>query len=296
MPSQTARGSTLSRGFFREMFPWSFEVSPHQESSRDGHPGVARLARGFLLLLPLLSILVTGCSDVQRAVVAPPVIEGASFVGNRTCADCHTNITRTFPASEHGRYHKEEVAWAGVSGCESCHGAGSKHVAAGGGRGKFIHNPGKDPASCFQCHLDVHAAFKLPQHHPVMEKQMNCVQCHDPHGGDIHQPFAGLAMARLNERCANCHKDQGRPFVFEHEAMREGCTVCHTPHGSFNDKMLVERDMNLCLKCHAQIQDGAGTVLIGKSDHSTRIKRGTCWSAGCHTAVHGSNVNPRMLY
>jgi hypothetical protein len=23
---------------------------------------------------------------------------------------------------------------------------------------------------------------------------------------------------------------------------------------------------------------------------------GTCWSAGCHTAVHGSNFNPRQLY
>jgi hypothetical protein len=30
--------------------------------------------------------------------------------------------------------------------------------------------------------------------------------------------------------------------------------------------------------------------------HAQFLIRGTCWSAGCHTAVHGSNVNPHMLY
>jgi hypothetical protein len=23
---------------------------------------------------------------------------------------------------------------------------------------------------------------------------------------------------------------------------------------------------------------------------------GTCWTSGCHTAVHGSNVDPRLRY
>jgi hypothetical protein len=30
--------------------------------------------------------------------------------------------------------------------------------------------------------------------------------------------------------------------------------------------------------------------------HAARLRQGGCWSAGCHTAVHGSNVHPRMLY
>jgi DmsE family decaheme c-type cytochrome len=191
---------------------------------------------------------------------------------------------------------------AGGTGCESCHGAGSKHVQGGGGRGKFIVNPGKDPAACFQCHLEVHAAFRLPQHHPIPEGKMNCVQCHDPHGADIMKPTGGLAMARLNESCAPCHRDQSRQFVFEHESMREGCTVCHTPHGSVNAKMLIERDNNLCLKCHAQTpqvvspSSPRGQLVIGKVDHTAFVSRGACWSASCHTAIHGSNVNPKMLY
>ncbi|MSU21319.1 MAG: hypothetical protein EXS30_07980 [Pedosphaera sp.] len=233
---------------------------------------------------------------MNRTVLAPPEIEGATFVGNKTCADCHTNITRIFPASPHGRFYKEDLKLAGSAGCESCHGPGSKHVAAGGGRGKFIVNPRQDPASCYQCHLEVHAEFNLPSHHPVIESRMNCVQCHDPHGRDIMKPSSGLAMARLNESCAQCHREQSRPVVFEHEAMREGCTICHQPHGSINRKLLVQSDNNLCLKCHSQLQVSGGQIAIGKTDHSSFIRGRTCWAAGCHTAVHGSNVSARLHY
>lgn len=106
-------------------------------------------------------------------------------------------------------------------------------------------------------------------------------------------------MARVNEQCSACHREQARPFVFQHEALREGCTVCHVPHGSVNAKMLVDRDNNLCLRCHAQTAGGgvaAGRIYIGQIDHTDRLAMGTCWSAGCHTAVHGSNVHPRQLY
>jgi DmsE family decaheme c-type cytochrome len=213
------------------------------------------------------------------------------------CYDCHTNITRAFPSSPHARLHAMDARMDGTSGCESCHGPGSLHVKAGGGRGVAIVNPGKDPGACFECHLDVHAEFRLPQHHAVIEGRMNCVQCHDPHGLDILKPVGGLAMARMNESCAECHREQTRPFVFEHEAMREGCIVCHEPHGSINDKMLVERDNNLCLKCHAQIaMNTPGPLVIGQFNHTPRVLQGGCWAAGCHTAVHGSNVDPRLRY
>ena len=86
---------------------------------------------------------------------------------------------------------------------------------------------------------------------------MNCVQCHDPHGRDIFKTAGGLAMARLNETCAQCHREQTKPVVFEHPALREGCASCHNPHGSVNPKLLTVRDSNLCLRCHAQVQGAA---------------------------------------
>ncbi|HEX4645979.1 MAG TPA: cytochrome c3 family protein, partial [Verrucomicrobiae bacterium] len=136
----------------------------------------------------------------------------------------------------------------------------------------------------------------------VIEGKMNCVQCHDPHGMDIMKPAHGLAMSRLNENCAECHRDQTRPFVFEHPAMREGCITCHNPHGSINAKMLTQRDNNLCLRCHAQIQGaaaggiGSGHIFIGKEDHTTHLQYGACWTSGCHSSVHGSNINPYLFF
>src|SRR5438034_1798140 len=249
-----------------------------------------------LALAGATALFVSSCSTLDRAVVEPPRIEGAHYVGNKVCADCHTSITRIFPASPHARFYKDDLKWAATAGCESCHGAGSEHVRAGGGRGKFIVNPRKNPETCMQCHLEIHAEFNLPQHHPVLEGRMNCVQCHDPHGSDIMKPAGGLAMARLNQVCAQCHREQARPFVFEHPAMREGCATCHSPHGSINAKLLVERDANLCLKCHSELQAVPGTLAIGKSDHTLYMQLGACYSAGCHAAVHGSNVNRLLLY
>jgi len=247
----------------------------------------------------LAGLLLSSCSTVERAIVMAPEIPDATFVGNRACAYCHTNYVRIFPSSPHGRVHVAGAKLAGDSGCEGCHGAGSKHIAAGGGRGKFIINPGKDPAACFNCHLAIHAEFNLAQHHPVPESKMNCVQCHDPHGLDIMKRAGGLAMARLNETCAACHRGQTKPVIYEHEALREGCTTCHQPHGSINRKMLTQPDLNLCLRCHAQVQGPGvkpGEIVIGKLNHTALIRQGACWSSGCHTAVHGSNINPYFLY
>ncbi len=247
----------------------------------------------------VLIVFSNSCAT-DRTVAVPLQIEGATYVGDNACADCHANITRVFPASPHARLRLENAGMSGQYGCESCHGPGSKHIAMAGGGGleKFIINPGKDPEACFQCHQEIRAEFHLPQHHPVLKGRMNCVQCHDPHGMDIMKPAGGLAMARLNETCAECHRQETRPVIFEHVALREGCTTCHNPHGSINAKMLVQRDTNLCLKCHAEVQGPAAGrgFYIGNIDHSTYLRYGTCWTAGCHAAVHGSNTQPFFFY
>jgi len=95
--------------------------------------------------------------------------------------------------------------------------------------------------------------------------------------------------------CARCHQAQQGPFVFEHEALREGCTTCHDPHGSVNAKMLTARDSNLCLKCHFQ-QVSYGRLLIGGADHTLRVQQGACWTAGCHEAMHGSRVSSSLRF
>ncbi len=204
-----------------------------------------------LLCLALVSAILISCTTTQRApltLAAPPQIPGATFVGNKACAECHEKIHGDFPGSAHGRFYRgDDIHWAPVAGCESCHGAGSKHV--GTGLAADIVNPRHDPLACLKCHVSTHGEFTLPHHHRVLEGRMTCVDCHDPHGQDIHQPAGGLGLQQRDAVCIKCHAEQTASHVFEHEALREGCMTCHKPHGGMNRGMLVQRDANLCLRC-----------------------------------------------
>jgi DmsE family decaheme c-type cytochrome len=206
------------------------------------------------------------------------------------CIACHDKEYKEFKLSAHARFFvKKDTTTA--EGCETCHGPGSIHADNGGGKGNII-NPSRDPEICFTCHTDKRMQFRLPYHHPVLEGKMTCTDCHDPHGIDA-RPWTTTSQNDVNETCFKCHTDKRGPFIFQHDAMKDGCTACHQVHGSVNDKMLIARDLNLCLRCHA-------TVLFPGmrpgDDHSTRIQEGTCWSASCHQAVHGSNFNNHLRY
>jgi len=237
-----------------------------------------------------LALVLISCSTT-RTIVAPPSIPGATFVGTESCETCHEDKTRDFHTATHARLTSDNGK---EIGCESCHGPGSKHVEAGGGRVGII-NPRRSPETCFQCHQDVRAQFALPHRHPVLEGKISCADCHEPHKGPALKS-GGTQLAGTNETCFKCHSVQRGPFVFEHEALRQGCNTCHQPHGSVNQRMLTERNQTLCLKCHFQEQKAAGIIVIGGRDHTSSLTRGACWSAGCHEAVHGSQTSSSLRF
>lgn len=258
-------------------------------------PGMHSMRMGVLALSCLACLLLLACPAMKQETVQPPAsIPGAAYIGMDSCALCHADTVKNFKYARHDKLTVKLPDGGEIIGCEACHGAGSLHMAAGGGRGRAIINPGKNPQTCFQCHPDVQAFFGLQYHHPMGEQGVGCTDCHSPHGQKMMLP-GNQVVGRDNAPCVKCHQDQGRPMVFEHEALREGCTVCHSPHGSINDKMLVASDANLCLRCHAQIA-APGSVELGDQSHTSRLIQGPCWSAGCHTAVHGSNINAHLRY
>ncbi len=217
------------------------------------------------------------------------LLKNATYVGTETCVTCHEQAGKEFKFSTHARISNDKVENS-PQGREICHGPGSIHAEASGGKDNII-NPRKSPEICFTCHLEKKAEFRLPYRHPVLEGKMSCTDCHSPHGEEA-RPWSSTSMDGVNEACFKCHKEQQGPFVWEHEGLREGCNTCHKVHGSVNDKMLIARDNNLCLRCHTQ----QAFPTVGKSYHSTRLNLGTCFSAGCHTAVHGSNFDDHLRY
>jgi predicted CXXCH cytochrome family protein len=259
----------------------------------------------------LLLVVVISCGTVNRAVVVLPDVPGAKYIGSKECEQCHDKLCRDFATADHARLMALGTNALNV-GCESCHGPGSLHSESGGevkppysftaGRpeaSSFGAQPALHPARstetvCFQCHPNVRGQFDLPSHHPVPEGRLSCTACHSPHKGSIFRA-GGTSLLSENELCFGCHAAQRGPFVFEHEALREGCTTCHTAHGSVNAKMLKIRDANLCLRCHFQ-QVSSGKLLIGGSDHTLRLQQGTCWTAGCHEAIHGSRVSSALRF
>ena len=272
-----------------------------------------RRARNITLMVVAggLLLVVISCSTTRQAVVLPEV-PGAKYIGSSECEQCHDELCRSFKTADHSRLLAKGKNGKDY-GCESCHGPCSIHSDSGGDTKPPYSFTSSRPLPtsldarlpldsaraietvCYNCHLDVRGQFNLPNHHPVPEGNMTCIQCHPPHKG-VAFAGGGTQLLSQNENCLQCHESQKGPFVFEHEALREGCTTCHSPHGSINAKLLTERNANLCLKCHFQQSKPGGGILIGGIPHNGQMSQGACWSAGCHEAVHGSRVNPTLRF
>lgn len=112
---------------------------------------------------------------------------------------------------------------------------------------------------------------------------MNCSDCHSIHPTNADR----LKKSTLKDRCVTCHQDVAGPFAFEHDPVAGftggGCKECHGPHGTNNPAMLTSSSRGLCIQCH--------TDKGGINHHPGQ----SCWTSGCHVAVHGSNHDPRLL-
>lgn len=256
---------------------------PEGETTEEPHSAVPKSRPGLSAYLDQLMGSTAWASTTESS-------PKAEYVGVETCAACHADIAAKHRRSPHAQVGADGPEGLDIS-CESCHGPGSLHTEAGGGKGVGgLVNPSKDPSTCYACHTDKKMEFSLQYHHPVPEGRMSCTDCHGVHG----EPPTPRSAKAQNDLCLSCHQQLKGPWVFEHLAMRDGCVTCHQPHGSITTRLLTERDFNLCLKCHFS---GLQFQQIGHYAHRRALNPSTREGAtctGCHRSVHGSNFSKEL--
>jgi DmsE family decaheme c-type cytochrome len=184
----------------------------------------------------------------------------ASFVGAKVCVTCHAAQAESFSHTIMGRIGKTQK---GKFDCENCHGPGSAHVKAGGGRGvggiisfrpeDLSRTADENNAICLTCHQRGDRTYWNGSTHET--RGLMCTNCHTVMK-QVSRKFQ-IKTAFEPDTCFQCHKDRrAQMFRTSHMPLREGkmvCSDCHNPHGSATEAMLRENSINdTCYKCHAE--------------------------------------------
>ena len=243
-----------------------------------------------LLLVAILGGAALGLVALRAPTSLSQTDQPASYVGVDACADCHEGEVREYRSGGHGRAAEDSMLVDSRTGCESCHGPGSLHVAADGDRDdpRFwtVKNlekmkPEEANAQCTTCHeggQQLHWDNSI--HH---DRGLKCIQCHSMHHAKDEGRQKLLKASNTSELCMTCHKSKRMNFSRSaHMPVLEGgmdCSSCHDPHGSRGPHQIKASSVNeLCESCH---MDKRGPMLF---EHAP--VRESC--VNCHEP-HGAN-------
>ena len=197
-------------------------------------------------------------------------------VGKGTCMACH-DVGPAFFQTPHTDLE-----------CESCHGAGSGHIAEGFDKSLSFNekSSGWAISQCLGCHQDnaEHSGFLNSAHG---RNSVSCVACHQLHPT---KPNFGLLKGEQKDLCTSCHPATRADFrkPFHHPVLEGGivCSDCHSPHTEDNRPLgrLAVGPGEGCLSCHS---DKKGPFVF---EHPPGLVN-SCQT--CHEP-HGS-INPKML-
>lgn len=223
------------------------------------------LAAGFLVWLIALVGMRGGVASAAPAADKSPKTPnpsqsaaqaGGTYVGDVTCLGCHEEERAGYERSPH-HWAKDSRTPAAKQGCETCHGAGSKHTDDPD-HVKVVNDfktmtPAQTSELCASCHnRGEHALWEGSQHE---RRDVTCTNCHSLHKSQSDK--GALKAKSETEVCAQCHRDKAAKLDRSgHMPLREGkmaCSSCHNMHGSTNVKLLKKGDSiaELCTSCHA---------------------------------------------
>jgi len=187
----------------------------------------------------------------------------ATLVGDKACLTCHANQTAQFNQTLMGKIFRNPRNAQERGSCEGCHGAGSAHVAAGGGRGvggiisfradDQTRTAEENNSICLSCHEKGNRNLWRGSTHET--RGLACTQCHTV----MRNVTPKNQLARLTEMdtCFQCHKNKrAEIWRSSHMPVREGrmtCSTCHNPHGTYGESLLKTATVNdTCYQCHAE--------------------------------------------
>ena len=257
------------------------------------------------LTVAILSGVLLSYAQLAWSAAAEPAKQTpATYIGNEVCKACHAPQFEKFSQTQMGKIFLFNARnEAERRACESCHGAGSNHVSAGGGKGvggliTFRKDSGESAETkndmCLGCHQrGVQTYWKASPH---AGRGIACVDCHtlmEKTSDRFQLAKVGDKTVFFNKRaqtevCGQCHLQRKAQLQrSSHMPLREGaltCTDCHNPHGTPNPSQLKQASINeTCYLCHTERR--------GPFLHEHPPVRENC--ANCHEA-HGS-VNDRLL-
>jgi DmsE family decaheme c-type cytochrome len=221
-------------------------------------------------------------AEASQTATAPAPQTAApqpGFVGMDMCVQCHEETVNKFKHTPH---------MSSPQGCEGCHGPGQAHVDNAGDKTKIrvfkdLSNV-ESSGTCMECHNKGNQKHWTGSMHD--SRQVACVNCHETHPeGAVEKALLQQPEMKL---CTSCHLQKKAQLLRPgHMPMREGkmeCTSCHNPHGTPNERLLLQTSVNQnCYTCHAEKR---GPFLW---EHAP--VRENCLN--CHDA-HGT-VNEKML-
>jgi DmsE family decaheme c-type cytochrome len=210
------------------------------------------------LLRVLLTLAGLASWAATTSVVMAQPAPGNTPPSPEVCKNCHPRQVEYYQASVHGQ--KGNLKGPSNAGeCALCHGDGTEHVKAGGGRGVGgIRNPGSKTMAADEKNglcLTCHAGGSKRTHWEGSTHQVRgtaCTNCHTMHTQD-----KVLTKITQPEVCFNCHKVQRAQInrTFRHPILegKVACSDCHNPHGSIG-RALMKRDsvVETCYQCHAE--------------------------------------------
>lgn len=198
------------------------------------------------LALAAIAVTLPGRASPAKQEKSPP--PSTDFVGMEVCASCHEDAVKAFKLTPHAK---------GAESCENCHGPGKAHVDGDGDKSKIrlfkTLSASESSAVCQDCHSKAGQKHWVGSSHD--SRGVACVNCHNPHPkGAV--PKALLAKSQF-ELCTGCHLQKKAQLMRSgHMPLREGklqCATCHNPHGTPNDKMLLQTSVQQnCYTCHAE--------------------------------------------